>query len=651
MSASAAEKAGVSELKSTILDVVQLRQSHLESPFFSYGVVLATGYEDLLAESFGPSQDPKNLLDIALEAGRVIVHAPAGAGKTHLFTRLLSDALERGLPILIDLKGWNSRLFDSWREARGNRNIHSALLFRELAEPRVDEGLLAAVDTREPRFVFVDGLSEVPRGVAQDILDALDELAQRHPDFAVLVADRLARRKLPSDQWRIASIAPMEVDEVVSLLKVDKADVAPYMRRPFFVQMSLGQDGRIRSQGQLIHDYLRYQVGLSADALVACSDTAFYVYAHDKTRSFSLSELTKRVGSAVVTLLMDSGVIDEAPGGLTYFRHHLFHDYLAARYLVNHPREWSHDVFSVVTFRAASFDVLSLALEQISEPAEADRFVRLVYDWNPYGPAYAIANPSSDVQVSYGMRFALSAVLAEKRWDLIEETRLRSVDALLLLRSATNVDFLAPSSFEAVLVIVEDFEPSGDVFERWRELFLGGFNAQPAHLVKELREPDSLLGWTAANVIRRIRLETDLQEQLRRLTSGGSEAVRWRAVHALGAHPSEENARSLMSKLEDDEDFWVQYGAVRSLVEMAARQSSIRPTVSKWVVNNLYRLDRRDLLGELESSLVLHTPPKGWVDFATPLVETLWLNATTVESQNRWRRLGYRIQQAAEATN
>src|SRR5205807_7659493 len=87
---------------------------------------------------------------------------------------------------------------------------------------------------------------------------------------------------------------------------------------------------------------------------------------------------------------------------------------------------------------------------------------------------------------------------------------------------------------------------------------------------------DSLIGWTAANAIRRSTADEDQLDGLREVyrqsrATDTNKTTRWRIVHLLGAFPTEANAAFLFQALTTDPYHWVKYGATRALVEIAAR--------------------------------------------------------------------------------
>lgn len=630
--------------------VVAERTSSLDQPPFEYRVLWATDYDALLADSFEASSEPTALLEAARSHGRVIVHAPAGSGKTRVLLNIFSHAATRALPFYIDLRRWRPELFDRWDFHAGSKVQQMGLLLEELAEPPIDEATLSAIESDVERYLLVDGLNEVPPRYANAILTALDALAQREPRLGFVVADRLTRRPVDSSKWALAAIAPLALDVVEAHLGSTHPVRPDFLQRPFFLNMAIQRGLDSASEADTFSQFFKL-VGLDGPSLDACASAAYHAYKSNRSRSFLAEEFSSFAADAPLAKLTQGGVVVKASDGRLYFAHHLFHDYLAARYLSSHPEDWGYEAFDIVTFEAASFDALSLALEQIDDSPSADTFVRLVYDWNPYAPAYVLAKSASqeESQVSADMYFVIGAMLAERRWDPIKASAQRSEDALLLLAGVIGRAFLDVRSFEELQRLVRGHQMEQVQFKEWRSVFLATSSIEPELLVRELREADSLIGWTAANVLRRVSLSQEMLGVLREDASSSSAVVRWRAVHALGAHPSLDTVDALTSRLLD-ELYWVRYGAIRAMIE-CARDPDVRSVVLERLIANLSAIIEGRLESQLAACLDLRAKPAGWLDFAEPLIEELWLEADSVELQDRWRQLAYVLGENAEATS
>jgi hypothetical protein len=124
-----------------------------------------------------------------------------------------------------------------------------------------------------------------------------------------------------------------------------------------------------------------------------------------------------------------------------------------------------------------------------------------------------------------------------------------------------------------------------------------------------------------------------------------SPTIRWRAAHALGAWPSDPVVGGLRHALLNDER-WVRYGAVRSLIDLAAAaDAEARDEQLRWFIDHLDRIKSmsEQVVDELERALVRVPPPNGWVSSAGNLVEALYASEETEHRRDRWRRLAARL--------
>lgn len=621
-------------------------------PAFRFTIGWSETYDELLIGSYPRTTPIDDVLEEARKRGRVILHAEGGTGKTSILRRVFLKAMRDGhYPVLVDLRAWRPPLFDAWESWRGNNIMRAKILLSQVAQPTVDEDLLAALPADQPRFILVDGLNEVPAHIGQDILECLDSFARRHPASAVVVTDRLIRRMLPGERWGLARVGRLSGEEIARVLKRETTPGLSegLLGMAFFLDMAL-KEGLDSSSGSVtFHAYFVRHVGFTHGQIEASARAAFEAYAARQTRTFDLASFKATAGESATAMLVSAGAI-ASDNGSAYFKHHLFHDYLASVWLATHPSLWARDSFDAVTFRASSFDALSLTLEQMEESGSADRLLRRIYDWNFYGSAYALAKGRNlgSVEVSRDMETALLAMLAERRTDIIRATAERVTDALRLFPSALARRFLEVADLNELLDVVGSIDFTSSELHDWRRLFTirPGADA-PGEVVELITDADSLTGWTAANVLRRVRLSPLQQTRLRTLLSEASDAtLRWRVAHALGAHPSPGAVEALFAALSDP-DRWVRYGAIRSLVEGAARDESVRQSVLDRLAERVEGLigDERTL-EELERALLLTNPPGDWIQAVEPLLENLWAASETLDQQDRWRQVAYNVQRS-----
>jgi HEAT repeat protein len=140
-----------------------------------------------------------------------------------------------------------------------------------------------------------------------------------------------------------------------------------------------------------------------------------------------------------------------------------------------------------------------------------------------------------------------------------------------------------------------------------------------------------------------------MQSTLSKMLTASSDVVRWRIVHVLGAFPNEANAATLFERLDVDCDRWVRYGAVRSIVELAARaQEDLRHAVFLNMSTRLSALIRDEAtLKELISALFVarEEAPPGWGVEASAIVEELYAMESLFEKREHWIQVLYRLKE------
>jgi len=278
-------------------------------------------------------------------------------------------------------------------------------------------------------------------------------------------------------------------------------------------------------------------------------------------------------------------------------------------------------------------------VEQLPVIEQADKLVRLVYDWNYYGAAYALV----DGCVSEETRVVVLAMLADKRWDIVKATATQVSDALQLDRSQVASQLLAAKDRAEVFRVVRAVSSNQRWFVDWVVLFTTPDATRlAASAVDGLRAEDSIMSWTLANVLRRCQLDDAGVETLIAVSQDTSPVVRWRAVHALGALPDQKSIEALQPRLDASEDRWVRYGAVRSMVEVAAGASNLglREAALAVLTDELQRGDfDESMLRELGRALDVDPQPAGWPLSVAPLIQQLIGLSESLAEQEKWGRL------------
>jgi hypothetical protein len=606
-----------------------LEQIPVYQPPYDFEVGLADGYDKLLSRKFFEvTDDMDHLLDLVRLRGRLLLSAHAGTGKTSLALRLMARAVEKGWPTLrVDLRRWTPSIDERWRQSLDAEALQIGVL-SPLATPSAGERVIRDALGEGSALVVVDGLNEVPAKSARAIPVLLDLLARRNPQIGIVLCDRFKRRDLPSDDWLLATIS--DVRGAVPSPPVDSA---------LLLDISGGEIDMDRTEADLILRFLCASAQIDSPDQGGLANAALRLY-KDESRYFEWSALLALLSDVdIATRLASSGAIHRE-GSWASFRHHLFHDALAAHAVAAHPESWGGEIFDILTFKANSFDAVGLGLEQIRDVANANQFLLSVYDWNLYAAAYSLARGRrlGTLAVDPNTEEAVLAVLAERRWDPVAPSAQRVSDALRVFETDLARRYLDARDTEEVFSIVGE---GGD--EEWRQLFLGEVGAN--RLLDELVAGGPLKGWIAANALRRCAVGDDEFARLADALGDLSGTVRWRVVHVLGSQPGVEAASLLLAALDNDQWVWVRYGAIRALVEMAASSDELREQIVADLIVRIPALAREPMvLAEMEKALQLRLPPEGWGRAVAPLLEELFSVAPTVADQDHWRSVGRKVE-------
>jgi hypothetical protein len=639
-------------------------------PHFPVTFGWASSYEALFASQFFATSDIDGVLVALTPHRRILLTGRGGGGKTAVLVRLAKTAFERGtLPVIVNLVNWTSDDNRLWESLRDDEEALIHFLLQRFASPKVSTLELNLASGPLPSVLLIDGLSEIEARIGASLLKALDTILVALPGSAVIAADRLVRRELRPGHWRIASLLPLPREAVESVVSQDQRALAAYrraqparrelLRTPYFLDRFLrGQDDLAETKAAEQHRWFTVHASLTETELALTAKAAFDLYHQSHSRTFPPQAFIVATSPQILSKLRAAGALVVADGdNLAYFDHQLKHDFLAARYLSFDPTKWEARSFDTVTLNANSFDVLELVLEQLH--GVADTFVRKVYDWNPYGAAYVVAHDQTlrTNHISASMRLVVQAVMAERRFHLMLATIQQAEDALRLIHSPESGRFLRAKSFPEVTSIVNTFSfENVSWFDEWKSIFTHSTADQPTtEELTTITKPDSVAGWTYANIIKRQPVSSVQQDILRSWVPGAVPEVRWRIVHALGAFPTPENATFLVAMLEEQgaEWQWVRYGATRSLVEMAVRDSDgrlKRSIMSAFASRIEMLLKDRQSLGEFARAvLVIPTAaPKDWSSQVKTVLAKIYIATTSAEDRARWLKLADDIESLYE---
>ena len=409
---------------------------------FDYDLVVCRDFDAVLRVEGEPTT-PAELVSQAFDAGRVLIQAKGGSGKTTILDRLALAAAKFGAEVSrLDALVWA----DSFDCEHANPVLAQRLL--DLSTPPVAE-----VELRKSRrtLLLVDGLNEIAPSLGARLLDEVDQLAAQFPSLAIILTDRLHRRHITKKLWILATLSPVSLKRIRELLGDGAHDSETSLRLPYYLNLALRGDRGSRSEQH--RTFLVEHGGVDPAWLDRLADAAYAQYKANGDRGVNLGDLTSAVGDSAVESLRIAGTLVVEP--TCRFAHHLVHDYLAATHAAARPELWDEDGFDVLTFKANSMDALAMVLEQA--PGEADLLVRRVYDWNFYGAASLIAEDrESGSHVSPAMELAVVTMLGERRFDRFASTADRVSDALQVIDSEVARKMMEAPSKGAIIDYVRD---------------------------------------------------------------------------------------------------------------------------------------------------------------------------------------------------
>jgi hypothetical protein len=580
----------------------------------------------------------------------LFLQAPGGYGKTSFLKRLIASAIDEGfVAFYLDVKpktsDWSSRerLFDTCTRAGGN---HAQ--FQK------------AVNQDEcPTLMVIDGLNET-KLEWEKIRAMLDELANNFDKLSIVAADRMNpdRSSLPPEFLRatllpveVARIADVQLREIVEKHSANKLLSVPFFLDKFYqMRTSQPQDPSFSQFGRadIIKHYVA-EYGKSANlknggidqTIDAMSEVAMSAY-RDGSLQFKRELFAGRLMSDQVDELIDAGLLVSFDAATLFFSHQLIHDFLVASWLVKSGSvAWTRNNFDPATLEGRSFDALELASELLA--AHADGFIIEVYDWNYRAALECILNLDAGLSgkespLPVALKDAIFALRAEKMFDPFEHTRTSARTRSSSFRSGFNIDYAALRDVAELLSAIEKkyvpVEKDGGLYREWRALFLISERVNPEQWPQIFDSP--LLGWTAASVFRRpglrdpalVEFLVGSYKALRRSQPKdyrGGIATRWRIVHVLGASdhpPARELLQAIVVSTEEDE--WVLYGAVRSLVEIASRAPDIDAAKSllKCLIDALPRLPPKARREVRDVAILAGGGPSWWSELYSEAIHS-----------------------------
>ncbi|HJZ48750.1 MAG TPA: hypothetical protein VKE41_16345, partial [Roseiflexaceae bacterium] len=485
----------------------------------------------------------------------------------------------------------------------------------------------------------------------------------------VIVSDRITPRDAITN-WQVARIERVPLAVVLDQFKAKQIDAIydqltendrTLLQTPYFLNYALEHNtAPLSSAAEAIAAFfetLGKEQGFADDALDLMAKAAFDAYKKHRSFKFDVRPFAQAIGQPMFDKLEHEGVIirlpaeanpppDQLPSELqAQFDHPLKHDYLAARYLSQPNTEWTLDALDVVSFESNSFDALAMTLELLPDEKQCDKFIQRVHNWNWAAALVCIAKAmrTGSGRHSQEIQIAVLALVAEKMFDPVQQTRKRANEVLSLFPPAIATPYKDIRSLPELYALVQQqaqseakYQDRELWFSQWRDLFVRfdgpSFNEQD---LKKIVDSQCIIGWTAANVFRRFKLSDLDVRQLRayydacaacHYSDWRASTIRSRVVHALGATDTAVAVDLLFEALSQDHYLWARIGAARSLVEIAAltADAELRRTVIDTLIGRVTNTDDKTIalktLHEIGQSAFYSDAQAGWQQAVTPLI-------------------------------
>jgi pimeloyl-ACP methyl ester carboxylesterase/GTPase SAR1 family protein len=676
---------GVKHFVETVLDITTYRVGQIYEEVFSYIEQLKFKIDQqfprprddfdityTLSCQIDSKLNFKDLLKILETQKKIILTGPAGSGKSNILRNISDYFISKDKPpIFINLKNWNTetnndQLLKLKESGPGIDNIQKK--FDILLRSALGDLDISFVNSHKEVFnVFlIDGLNEISgNDIIDEIISTLDEYVKKYSrEACIIMTTRDSRRLRFIHNWVVISVNQISENELKKQI-YDKFRPSSYknlsthekelLRTPYFLNMAIiRKNPKLGSAAEAIESFFKsHLVEFKDDGILNdLAETAFKIYEKKGGLSFDKKDFIDEIDSEEQKQkkrgwfenLKEAGIINEVGKNVYAFRHQWKHDYLVARYIVQNQERWKDHFFDIASFQSNSFEAISLALEQINDVSRGDTFLKDVYNWNWVATLDCLIRNVGvkDELFSDDLKVAIKAIITEKLFDPIKGTQEMTIKKLTDFPKDDEPNFADIKDLDSILNFIQSFEYKQDWFEDWKSIYLKAperikYNILYENDIKKIISEDSVLGWTASNVIRRFKLSDADQRQLRayfevyrqkKYKDSTNDSIKWRIVHALGRTPSIENKALFLNILKtDDEYIWVKYGAARSLVEVAAlsdNKNFIKEIFSdlEQIIQTVESLPMK-VIEKIAKSVFYDKVHDEWPSFVIPVLECI----------------------------
>ncbi|MEK7996799.1 MAG: NACHT domain-containing protein [Planctomycetota bacterium] len=570
----------------------------------------------------------------------VLLQGVGGAGKTSLLRSMMPKWITQGfIPVLVDLKEL-SRQRSAMTDASRATPDQLIRVLLDYSVVEISEAKFNDLSRNGTVMLILDGFNElslVEEGVSiqERIIEALERLRQRLATLKMVVADRMHSRPYATSFARVLlrGVHEAELAAVLGEHNISYDDLTQGSKAvlsiPFFLDrwLKMRRDNVPASRTAMLAEVL-HEAAFSEDDLQRLARQAYNVY-QTESLFFSVRDL-KELSSDEIQRLRLAGLIDVVESGRLRFTHQILHDYLAARLvLVTQKEQWDHRFFDTVSWTAQNSESIYLALEMLAGQRRND-FMEAIYDWHYPSAIYCLREDefySGTNLVSAEHRTAVLRSVAEKQVDVFPHTKARARELIRGLPEGLQTGFRVetsdPEEARGQLDARLQFPTNEAWYLRWREIVTRAPTSPAVEDLGDVAKDNAFIGWATANFLRRC----DLQEKHWWWVSGalqsaalcGRPILEYRLVHVLGSarFPEavgwlEEALDRQIGRASTEQYLWIGYGAVRSLMEIAASKEDLRDRIFAVLKTRAERLHPLYCF-EVSRCLKLERPPIAWL--------------------------------------
>jgi len=576
------------------------------------------------------------------------LQAPGGSGKSVLARKIVQSALADAIvPYCIEISRSQTGI-----TIAGDKPEYK---LEDLFKGTIAGGAKFLRDDLEANrlcLLLADGLNEAASG-APKWLALLRQLAEDYPNLRILICDRIVDRSTDLPNAQLLTVRPLSSQAINGeLAKAGKPAITDpklldLLSTPFFLHLALpsknagkrpaGIQGTTRTE--VFQEYFRMALELPVTdsnttsqplgtALDTLSNVAYQAYTKENHLVIDASLWDKAAVNLKPKLEQAGALLAAKRANQTIgdsFRHQLLHDYLAGQYLSKHaPPDYDH--LHGATWRGENPEPVSFALEIIGS-AGSDSFLNRVYDWN-YSVTIGYlrdAEKSQQPTVSDCFKGAVAALIALKTADVFVETRRAGEQDLKIFdkglagywrEAVTAAGLNDPNKIENLLNVVQEKFPveicnetSVVDYALWKKMFCRKDKPSRGE-ESSLFVDNPLMGWTAANSFRRTGVDLWFFDSLKGAYGAlrqmgvssldgrhdpAARVVRRRIVYVLGTAQDGDTVALLERVVFDDqnEDEDVKTDGLRSLLEIASRDDSLRANILGRIKNGMPNLAPR----------------------------------------------------------